>query len=258
MVKGIQLFRERFRKFEGAFVLIGGAACDEWFESQGLAFRATRDLDIVLIIEVLDQAFVTAMRTFIEEGGYEIRHRTEGPPILYRFAKPSHEEFPFMLELFTRRAGAFDLAPGQQIIPIQIEPDQHSLSAILLDDDYYQLIQSHSDEKSGVRVANATALIPLKARAWLDLSSRRGAGESVDSKSIDKHRADVFRLAATLPGEPGPEIPLSVKTDLSSFLQQFPADSPDWSPILASLKNTIPGTPRPNVLREAIQTYFGI
>ena len=35
MVKGLELFRERFREFEGAFTLIGGAACDEWFTAQG-------------------------------------------------------------------------------------------------------------------------------------------------------------------------------------------------------------------------------
>jgi hypothetical protein len=48
MVKGIDIFRERFRQHEGAFTLIGGAACDEWFAAQGLPFRATKDLDIVL------------------------------------------------------------------------------------------------------------------------------------------------------------------------------------------------------------------
>jgi len=53
MVKGLDLFRERFRKFEGSFILIGGVACDEWFASEGLTFRPTNDLDIVLIIEVV-------------------------------------------------------------------------------------------------------------------------------------------------------------------------------------------------------------
>jgi hypothetical protein len=41
MVKGLDLFRERFREFEGSFILIGGAACDEWFASEGLTFRPT-------------------------------------------------------------------------------------------------------------------------------------------------------------------------------------------------------------------------
>ena len=29
MVRGLDLFRLRFREFEGSMVLIGGAACDE-------------------------------------------------------------------------------------------------------------------------------------------------------------------------------------------------------------------------------------
>lgn len=53
MVRGLDLFRARFREFEGSFVLIGGAACDEWFTASGLVFRVTKDLDVVLIIEVL-------------------------------------------------------------------------------------------------------------------------------------------------------------------------------------------------------------
>lgn len=49
MVRGLDLFRQRFRDHEGTFVVIGGAACDQWFTRHGLAFRATKDLDIVLI-----------------------------------------------------------------------------------------------------------------------------------------------------------------------------------------------------------------
>ena len=41
MVKGLDLFRERFREFEGSFTLIGGAACDEWFTAQGLPRKGT-------------------------------------------------------------------------------------------------------------------------------------------------------------------------------------------------------------------------
>jgi hypothetical protein len=34
MVKGLNIFRDRFRQFEGSLTLIGGAACDEWFRSR--------------------------------------------------------------------------------------------------------------------------------------------------------------------------------------------------------------------------------
>ena len=37
-----------------------------------------------------------------------------------------------------------------------------------------------------------------KAKAWLDLTERKNAGENVDSKNIRKHKNDVFRLTALL------------------------------------------------------------
>jgi len=45
MIRGIKLFRERFRDYEGSFVLIGGAACDEWFSTMDDSFRGTKDLE---------------------------------------------------------------------------------------------------------------------------------------------------------------------------------------------------------------------
>ena len=118
MVKGLNIFRDCFRQFEGSFTLIGGAACDEWFTAQGLPFRATKDLDIVLIIEVLAPEAIRALRVFIADGQYEIRQRTEGSPVLYRFAKPQREQFPFMLEFFSRKPEGINLAEGQEIVPL--------------------------------------------------------------------------------------------------------------------------------------------
>lgn len=256
MVRGLGIFRERFRTFEGYFTLIGGAACEEWFAALSLSFRATKDLDLVLMVEVLDHSFVAAMRAFVAEGGYEIRERSEGIPILYRFAKPARDDFPFMLELFSRNPEGFDLGPGQEIIPVEIESGQHSLSAILLDESYYGLIQTHNDLRDGLRVANATALIPLKAHAWLNLTKRKADGEAVDARNIDKHRSDVFRLAATLPGEPGAVMPANIALDLVTFLRAFPADSAEWPAILASLKANVGGGLLPEALREAIEVHF--
>lgn len=258
MVRGLDLFRERFRPFRGMITLIGGAACDEWFTSNGMNFRATDDLDLVIMMDEVNQPFVNAVRSFVEEGKYKISERSDGVPILYRFADPARPDFPAKLEFCSRKPDKFELSDGQKYIPISTELGTHSLSAILLDDDYFGLIQAHHDERDGLWVANATSLIPLKALAWLNLTKAKATGEAVDSRNIKKHRADVFRLAATLPGVAGPDLPQSIKDDLVSFLQKFPPDSAEWTAIIASLKNTIPGTFRPADLREAIQTYFGI
>lgn len=256
MVRGLDIFRDRFSEFEGSFILIGGAACHLWFDHLSQPFRATQDLDLVLLIEAIDPSFVKAMRTFITEGGYQSRQRTNGSPELYRFANPTNESFPAEIELFSRNPTGFELSPGE-VIPVKIEPDHHSLSAILLNEDYYALIRTHHDRLDGLEVANATSLIPLKAFAWLDLTRRKAQGEPIDSKKINKHRSDVFRLAATLPGEPGPELPSAILADLSRFLENFPANSPEWQAILAALKSNPASRGLPAAtLINAIQTYF--
>jgi hypothetical protein len=259
MVKGIEIFRERFRGFPDSLVLIGGAACDEWFSRLGMTFRATRDLDIVLILEAVTDNFVSAMRAFIDEGGYEIRERSEGgPPILYRFSKPTDDRFPAMLEIFSRLPEGILLADDQTIVPIPTGEESHSLSAILVDAGYHALIREQQEPRDGLAFATATALIPLKAKAWLDLSARKLAGETIDAKDIAKHRADVFRLAATLPGDTTVELPDTIRADLTAFLAAFPDDSPEWPAILSAIKNTVGGNLRPAALRSAIQTFFQV
>ena len=256
MVRGLDVFRAHFRQLEGIFTLIGGAACVEWFDAEQMEFRATSDLDLVLTIEAVNQDVIAAIRDFVKVGGYEIRERSEGLPILYRFAKPSREEFPSKLEFCSRSPEGFDLADGQDVIPIIVSPGHHSLSAILLDRAYYELIQAQHDDRDGLWVANINSLIPLKAYAWLRLTKARDEGQAVDHKNIIKHRGEVFRLAATIPTRLGPALPQPIAADLSSFLAAFPEDSPEWTDILKSIKATVGTTLRPDALRDAIKTYF--
>ena len=68
MVKGIDTFRRYFADCEEQYVLIGGAACDIIFESNDTQFRATRDLDMVLIIEALTPEFGEKFWEFIQNG----------------------------------------------------------------------------------------------------------------------------------------------------------------------------------------------
>ncbi len=237
MVKGLELFRTRFAGRSAGFVLIGGAACHEWFARQALKFRATKDLDLVIVVEVLDDAFVETFRGFIDDGGYETRERFDGTPELYRFSAPTQPEFPFMLELFSRKPERFDLRIGQTVVPIDAANAATSLSAILLDDDYYRMLQDHALMLDGLPVATVSALVPLKARAWLDLTERRARGERVDQRDIDKHRNDVFRLAAIVSGDPVP-LPPRVRDDMQLFLKAFPDDHASWPDILAALRAT--------------------
>ena len=57
MIRGIESFREWFRGYEEQYAIIGGTACDLLMAEEGLDFRATKDIDLVLIIEAVDAAF---------------------------------------------------------------------------------------------------------------------------------------------------------------------------------------------------------
>ena len=113
MVVGIDRFRDHFAGHDHQYVLIGGAACYLVMGGVGLDFRATKDLDIVLLVEALDPAFSERFWAFVEEGGYQIRERSEGERILYRFQKPAKPDFPAMLELFSRNPEGLTLAAGK-------------------------------------------------------------------------------------------------------------------------------------------------
>ena len=47
-----------------------------------------------------------------------------------------------MIELFSRKPGTLSLPDNAELTPIPVEQDVVSLSAILLDDSYYQAFQS--------------------------------------------------------------------------------------------------------------------
>ena len=57
MVNGFTKFKDWFKGFENQYVVIGGTACDLIMESEELSFRATKDLDIVLIVESITPEF---------------------------------------------------------------------------------------------------------------------------------------------------------------------------------------------------------
>lgn len=258
MIKGLDKFRAHFEQTREAFVLIGGVACHEWLAAQGLPFRATKDIDLVLMIEALDQSFVERLWAFIEAGRYEVRERA-GERELYRFSKPEDDSYPAMIEIFSRKPGSVDIAAGQRVVPVAIDQSSVSLSAILVDDDYYSLIMNNRTQDTDLPLVKPAALIPLKARAWLDLTKRQKEGQPVDAKDIAKHRADVFRIGATLPGEAGPNMPESITADIKAFLEAFPPDSAEWPAILASLKTTFGATKlNPEDLIKAIRTYFSV
>lgn len=224
MVVGMERFRAHFAGHDHQYVLIGGAACYLVMGGAGLDFRATKDLDVVLLVEALDPAFAERFWAFVEEAGYQIRERSEGERILYRFQKPAQQDFPAMIELFSRNPEGLVLAEGSQLTPLPIGEEAASLSAILLDQDYYQFLRSSVRKIDDIPVLDEAAIIPFKGRAWLDLSTRRETGARVDEKDIKKHRNDVARLLQLLTADARYELPEKVKADMTAFVEALAAD----------------------------------
>lgn len=219
MVKGIDTFRRYFAEYEEQYVLIGGAACDILFESNDTAFRATRDLDMVLIVEALTPEFGEKFWEFIQGGGYRNKSTNGQKPQFYRFDKPENEEYPKMVELFCR--SNFELREMTGITPIHIDDEVSSLSAILLNDDYYRILLDGKVVRNGLSVLRPEYLILFKAKAYLDLQQRKDSGESVDSKNISKHKKDILRIAAELVLESTGELPAAVETDIRVFIDSL-------------------------------------
>ena len=57
MVTGFTKFKEKFQGFEDQYVVIGGTVCDLLMENEDMSFRATKDVDIVLIVESITAEF---------------------------------------------------------------------------------------------------------------------------------------------------------------------------------------------------------
>lgn len=255
MVNGLNRFREAFAAHHDQFTLIGGAAASEWFEQAGLSFRATKDLDIVLLIESLDDDFLNTFWTFVREGRYQTRQRSDGSRGYYRFMKPTVSDFPWMLELFARQAGGLVIAEDQEIVPIPPEEDASSLSAILMDPDYYRVVVDYHDSIDGLSLLSPAGLIVLKARAWLDLTARRERGEQVKMVDIKKHRNDVFRLSLLLATDSRFDVPQRVHNDLSGFLDAHPPESEVWRDIRAAVRNTAPMAEPTDVVQLLRQSF---
>ena len=197
---GFDHFCNYLKGLEDHYVIIGGGAAAILMDDEGLEFRATKDVDLVVIGRSND--LNERVLSYVKEGGYNSKEVTNTLPQYYRFKNPIKVEYPKMIEIFSRNKFNLELKEGQHIIPIT-ESSSEMLSAILLDDEYFDLIRQNIQiSESGIPLINALGNICLKARAHRDLFERKQSGEQyIDEKDIQKHLKDIWRLAVVLTGE---------------------------------------------------------
>jgi hypothetical protein len=225
MVIGFESFREHFIGYDDCYTVIGGAACDVLMKQASLEFRATKDVDIILIVEDKFPEFAVVFWEYIKNGGYRCGWKNSPGIHFYRFTEPSNRGYPIMIELFSKQPD-YNLPFEEMVItPLHIDDDISSLSAILLDDDYYNLMMKGRKIIDGVPILSAEYLIPFKAIAWLDLTRKKSSGENISSRDLKKHRNDIFRLYELVNPQVRVEVTGKIYQDITDFLDSMPQES---------------------------------
>ncbi len=254
MVRGLEIFKKHFEHYSANYVIIGGAACDIILDEAGFVPRATKDIDIILAVEALSPDFVKQFWKFIDEGKYQQREKSNGDKEYYRFLKPGNPDFPLQIELFSRTPDWIILEEEAHLTPIPVDDDLSSLSAILLNPDYYNYIIEHSQVNEGLHHANMEALICLKAKAFLDIKERLEKGSKEDTKHLKKHKEDVFRLTVMLPPESIFELPATIQAHINQFAEFVSVILPDK----AIFKEMGMGDVEPNNVFERLKKSFRV
>ena len=222
VVKGLSRFCEALRGHVDCYVLIGGGAYSVLLAERNIDFRATRDLDIVVLTDKAGASFARAFWSFIEGGRYRCGSRNDPGVRYYRFTATDETpalDYPAMVEPFAKHPDFSLVDEGSDIAPLPFDDDTASLSAIILDEGYYDFLKSGVTIIGGVPLLDTMHIIPLKMRAHIDLNDRSAKGEKVDGKDLRKHRADIVKLADLLPGTARLVLQGSLARDAAAFFE---------------------------------------
>lgn len=245
---GLDKFREAFAGFSDNYVIIGGTACDIIMTGTVVRPRATHDIDMIVIVENMTPEFGRRFWDFIKEAGYrpERRNPKPGEPTryeLYRFldGKPG---YPEMIELLSRHPDVLGEPKGLVVEPLPISEDVSSLSAIIMDDDFYFFTIANSIVTDEIRHATPVALIALKAKAYLNLLAEKANGMHVNTRNIKKHRSDVMK-SVVIVEEESIVAPQSVVDSVRRFVAEIRQDIDNLAPALAKSIDAEPALIRP-------------
>lgn len=84
---------------------------------------------------------------------------------------------------------------------------------------YYEFMLRGRTVADGVSVLDAAHLVPMKMKAWLDLTEKKAYGIHVNDRDLRKHRQDVFRLFPLISEDMDIATPLEVYDDILEFIK---------------------------------------
>lgn len=209
---GLSHFQEFCKDLDEHYVVVGGFATimllDSQLEGHG---KATYDIDLVLLTTSSNE-ISERIKQYVTEGKYDIQKGKKDQYQYYRFVNPKIQNFAKEIELFASNENDLELDEGQRIIPIDPEEGLYSLSAIMLDHEYFEMIKRNVDNTIGVApCTNTQATIMLKMSAFYDLQER-------GDKKWKKHRRDILKLTLLLTGEERIEMIGRMNKDFESFI----------------------------------------
>lgn len=240
---GLDKFKESFAEFSENYVIIGGTACDIAMTGTVVRPRATHDIDKIVVVENMTPEFGQRFWNFIKEACYrpERRRSEAGEPTkyeLYRFVE-GKPDYPEMIELLSRHPDVLGEPHGLVIEPLPIDGDISSLSAIIMDDDFYNFTVANSTLTDGIRHASPVALIALKTKAYLNLLSDKARGLHVNTRNIKKHRSDVMK-SMVIVEDGSVSAPSSVVQCVREFVAAIRSDYDNLAPALAKALDAEP------------------
>ncbi|MDD4330631.1 MAG: hypothetical protein PHD79_11840 [Aliarcobacter sp.] len=212
---GLSHFQEYCKEFDEQYVVVGGFATvmlldEELGKGHG---KATFDIDLVLLtnnsVELSQR-----IKQYITDGKYDIQVGEKDRYKYYRFNNPKEENFAKEIELFASNENKLEIDDKQRILPIDPEEGLYSLSAIMLDPEYFKMIKNNVNKSTEAPCTNTQATIMLKMSAFYDLKKR-------EDNKWKKHRRDILKLTLLLTGEEEIKLVGRMKEDFDSFIQHL-------------------------------------
>jgi len=239
IVDGMESFEKTFSPFKDYFVIIGGAACRATLSEGRIIPRKTKDIDMVLVLERLDADFVKTFWNFMKDGRYKcgVRKDVDGnlKYVLYSFYG-GRDGFPPQIELLSRPTEHLGTPDDHHIEVIKVDDDSSYLSAIILEQDYYNYLVKHTEYRGGLNFASVDSLICLKVLAYLNLREDKIRGMHVNDDDYKKHRRDVIMAVASLKISEEFVVPARLKSSILKFVEIIREEEAARKSLIASLK----------------------
>ena len=226
MVEGIKQFSSYFKEYNDRYILIGDAACYLVLNEVGLAFKAIQDIDIVLCLEAMNAGFAETFWDFINFGRYKNTQKSTGKKLFYRYYYREDDEFPYILGLFSSIPDVSMISDGTHLNPILVGEEQYNHSTIRMEEGYFNFVHSSKIYIDGVPTIPPEVIVPLKAKAFLDLINRRDTHRTVDRNDLKEYKKDIFRLLQIIDPATRVTLPDVIKYDIKQFLELLKADPP--------------------------------